>query len=112
MRRFALSEETRQYMTYSTTNPQGYLADYVLTVPVNSDGKVKGVELTYEQPIGDNFGINANYTYADGEQDDGRDLVGTSKNTYNVGAYFENDTFGARVSYTYRSAWACPIFCV
>ena len=96
-------QETRQYMTYSTTNPQGYLADYVLTVPVNSDGKVKGVELTYEQPIGDNFGINANYTYADGEQDDGRDLVGTSKNTYNIGAYFENDRFNARVNYTYRS---------
>ena len=96
-------QETRQYMTYSTTNPQGYLADYVLTVPVNSDGKVKGVELTYEQPIGDNFGINANYTYADGEQDDGRDLVGTSKNTYNIGAYFENDRFNARLNYTYRS---------
>ena len=53
-------------MTYSNTTPQGYLADYVLTRPVNTDGKVKGFELTYEQPIGDHFGINANYTYADG----------------------------------------------
>lgn len=96
---------TRQYMTYSTTTPQGYLADYVLTVPVNADGKVKGIELSYEQPIGEYFGFNANYTYADGEQDDGRDLVGTSKNTYNIGAYFENDRFNARVNYTFRSSF-------
>lgn len=97
--------ETRQYMTYSTTSPQGYLADYVLTVPVNTDGKVQGVELTWEQPIGDNFGINANYTWADAEEDGGGDLVGTSENTYNVGAYFENERFNARVNYTFRSSF-------
>ena len=34
--------------------------------------------------------------------DDDR-LVGTSENTYNVGGYFENDSFNARVTYTYRS---------
>lgn len=101
-------QETRQYMTYSTTSPQGYLADYVLTVPVNSDGKVHGIELSYEQPIGEYFGFNANYTYADGEADvananGSKDLVGTSENTYNIGAYFENDRFNARINYTFRS---------
>jgi iron complex outermembrane receptor protein len=101
----AYGRETRQFMTYSTTTPQGYLADYVLTVPINTSGKVSGVELAYEQPIGDYFGINANFTYADAEDDDGGDLVGTSKNTYNVGAYFENDRFNARVNYTFRSAF-------
>ena len=32
-------------------------------------------------------------------------LVGTSKNTYNVGGYYENAHFGARLSYNYRSAF-------
>ncbi|KAF1712127.1 TonB-dependent receptor [Pseudoxanthomonas kalamensis DSM 18571] len=96
---------TQQYMTYSTTTPQGYLADYVLTVPYNTDGKVKGFELTYEQPIGEYFGINANYTYADAEEKGGGDLVGTSKNTYNIGGYFENDRFNARINYTFRSSF-------
>jgi len=49
------------------------------------------------------FGVSANYTYADGEEDNGKPLVGTSKNTYNLGAYFENDRFNARASYTFRS---------
>ncbi len=101
----AYGRETRQFMTYSTTTPQGYLADYVLTVPVNTNGKVRGVELAYEQPIGEFFGINANYTYADAEDDDGGDLVGTSKNTYNVGGYFENERFNARINYTFRSSF-------
>ena len=79
-------------------------------MPINADAKVTGVELAYEQPIGEYFGINANYTYADGSTDhtwaDGSNhLLGTSRNTYNVGGYFENDTFGARVSYTARSSF-------
>lgn len=86
------------------------LEEYNVSVPVNSNGKVTGVELTWEQPIGDNFGVNANYTYADGNTshtwaDGSHNLLGNSKDTYNMGAYFENDTFGARVSYTYRSAF-------
>jgi iron complex outermembrane receptor protein len=31
--------------------------------------------------------------------------VGTSKNTYNLSAYFENRRFCARVAYTFRSAF-------
>ncbi|KAF1685183.1 TonB-dependent receptor [Pseudoxanthomonas broegbernensis] len=102
----AFGTETRQLFSELTNQ----LEDYLVSVPVNSNGKVTGVEVAYEQPIGDNFGISANYTYADGSTshtwaDGSNNLVGTSKNTYNVGAYFENDAFGARVSYTHRSAF-------
>jgi iron complex outermembrane receptor protein len=92
-------------MTYSATNPQGSLDTYVLTVPVNTKGKVSGFELAYEQPFFDNFGVALNYTYADGEEKGGGPLVGTSKNTYNASAYYEDDHFNARVSYTYRSSF-------
>lgn len=99
---------TETQMLFSELTNQ--LEAYQVAVPVNSNGKVTGVEFAYEQPIGDNFGINANYTYADGStshtwEDGSNNLLGTSKNTYNVGAYFENDSFGARVGYTYRSAF-------
>ena len=102
----AFGTETR--MLYSELTNQ--LEAYLVSVPVNSNGKVNGFELVYEQPIGDSFGFNANYTYADGETDhtwaDGsHNLVGTSQDTYNVGAYFENQMFSARVNYTYRTAF-------
>jgi iron complex outermembrane receptor protein len=98
-----LGQITRSFKTYSTVYPQGFDAPYVLTVPVNSQGSVKGVELAYQQPLFDNFGIAMNYTYADGKEKGGGALVGTSKSTYNVSGYYENDRFNARVSYTYRS---------
>ena len=96
---------TRSFKTFNQQFPQGFDADYVLTVPVNSSGSVKGFELAYEQPFGDNFGIAANYTYADGQEKGGGPLVGTSKNTYNISGYYENEHFNARVSYTYRSSF-------
>jgi iron complex outermembrane receptor protein len=32
-------------------------------------------------------------------------MVGTSKNSYNLGAYYEDERFSARVAYNYRSAF-------
>jgi iron complex outermembrane receptor protein len=100
-----LGHISRNFITFSSTYPQGFDAPYVLSVPVNSSGSVKGFELAYEQPLFDNFGIAANYTYADGSEEGGGPLVGTSKNTYNIGGYYEDEHFNARVSYTYRSSF-------
>jgi iron complex outermembrane receptor protein len=108
------SMHLNDYVAFGTETQQLYselthqLENYLVSVPVNSNGEVKGFEIAYEQPIGESFGVNANYTYADGETDhtwaDGsNNLVGTSKDTYNVGAYFENDKFSARATYSFRS---------
>jgi len=100
--------ERRTFFTYGTNYPDGADIQYDLSVPVNAQGRVQGAELNYQQAINDNFGFAANYTYADGKQtsqltsDDDR-LVGTSENTYNLSGYFENSSFNARVTYTYRS---------
>jgi len=96
---------TVNYLDQSETNATGQdvFADYLMSMPANIDGKVKGVELTWEQPLGEYFGINANYTWADGETENGGPLLGTSKNTYNLSGYFEHDKFSARASYTRRS---------
>ena len=93
-----------QYKDQQASFQQGtdVYADYTVTVPVNTNAKVKGFELTYQQPIGDHFGVDANYTYADGDTDTNTPVFGTSKSTYNLAGYFENDNFSARVSYSYR----------
>jgi iron complex outermembrane receptor protein len=98
-----LGHVTQNYITFSSWAPNGEPVDYILSAPINSSGTVKGLELSYQQPLFDNFGVNVNYTYADGKEKGGGPLVGTSKNTYNVGGYYETDRFNARLSYTYRS---------
>ena len=63
---------------------------------------------TWQQPIAWGFGVMANYTYADAEArkeapTDTGELVGASRDTYNLAGYFENEWVNARVAYTYRS---------
>ena len=112
----AFSMNMKDYVAYGTEKQMLFseltnkLEEYEISLPINANAQVQGFEVAYEQPIGDNFGINANYTYSDGSTshtwaDGSHALLGNSKNTYNVGAYFENDTFGARVGYTHRSAF-------
>ena len=97
------------YVGYGTSDASyvniktGQSEVYRVTSPVNSSGKVKGLELSYQQPVGGGFGFISNYTYADAKEAGGGPLVGASKNTYNVSGYFENDTFNARVNYSFRS---------
>src|SRR4029079_5843284 len=43
-----------------------------------------------------------NYTYADGHETGGGPLVGTSRSTYNLSAYYEDERVNARLAYTYR----------
>ncbi len=99
--------EVRTFKDLQATQNAGrdVYSAYLISVPTNVKGQVRGVELNYIQPIGDNFGVQANYTYADGHATGNKPLQGTSKNTYNVSGYFENKRFNARVSYTYRSAF-------
>ncbi len=112
----AFSMDLDDYVAFGTESRQLFseltnqLETYQVSVPVNSNGSVTGLELVYEQPIGESFGFNANYTYADGKTahtwaDGTNNLVGTSKDTYNVGAYFENAKFSARVNYSYRTSF-------
>ena len=112
----AFSMDLQDYVAFGTESRQLFseltnqLETYLVSVPVNSNGSVTGLELVYEQPIGESFGVNANYTYADGKTahtwaDGSNNLVGTSKDTYNLGAYFENQMFSARANYTYRTSF-------
>jgi iron complex outermembrane receptor protein len=56
-----------------------------------------------------NFGTLVNYTHADGQLDDGGELLNSSKNTWNVTGYFENERFSARLAYNYRSKYKAGV---
>lgn len=92
-----------KYLTTKPNSQETYIADFLLNAPVNVSAKVKGFELAGEMPVAGNFGVNANYTYSDSKDSKGHPLTGASKHTVNVGGFFENDTFSARVNYGYRS---------
>jgi iron complex outermembrane receptor protein len=111
------------YVAYGVSQQQllnirtGRTETYNISSPINSKGRVHGFELSWQQPIAMGFGAAANYTYANGKEKKScaagdtacinatDELVGTSKNTYNVSAYYEDHGFGARLAYTFRSAY-------
>ena len=66
-------------------------------------GTIKGVEVQVQRPIAYGFGVQANYTYADAQANDGTQIPGSSKHAANLVGYFENDWLSARLAYTYRS---------
>jgi len=102
-----ISSGTSVQNLFNTAVPVGnggpQFIDTVVTSPVSTTGRAKGVELGYEQPIWGGFGVNANYTYTNGKEASGNAILGVPENVYNLGAYFENEKFNARVSWTHRS---------
>jgi TonB-dependent receptor len=91
------------------TQPNG---QWNVSRPENSqDADLTGYELTYQQPFTflpgfwSNFGVTANYTHVESEATFGEtvsSLPGLSENSYNFTTYYENDTWGARLSWNNR----------
>jgi iron complex outermembrane receptor protein len=77
--------------------------EYTVSSPVNDKGTNKGVELGWQQPVAAGFGFDVNYSYCLGRDSNGQPLAGSSKHTYNLEGYFENDAFSTRLTYNYRS---------
>ncbi|MBL0914153.1 MAG: TonB-dependent receptor [Sphingopyxis sp.] len=81
----------------------------VFSRPENlASAKIKGFEIGIQQfadflpsPL-DGFGIIANYTYSDSEDQSGFPLVAVSKNSYNLVGLYEKGPFSARIAYNYR----------
>ena len=81
----------------------GHDTPYTISAPINISGQLGGVEVQGQQPIAWGFGVQANGTYVDGQDQDGNPLIGTSKWTGNVVGYYENHGLSLRLAYTYRS---------
>lgn len=87
---------------YSATyNSDPAKVPYTHYIPINTkDGfTIKGYELVYQQPFTflpgwlSNFGFVTNYTRVSAE-----DMTGLSENSYNMTLYYEQDSYGFRVS--------------
>ena len=74
---------------------------FIITGLANKKASVTGMEFAFETPIFSNFGVSANYTLADGHDEDGHVLRGNVKNSFNLGGFYENDQLSARVNYSY-----------
>jgi iron complex outermembrane receptor protein len=98
-----LAQQHESYNYIDQAHPTGVLVDFDLTVPVNESAKVHGLELSWEQAVWGNFGANANWSWTSASTSSGLPMLGTSKSVYNLGAYFENDSLNARVSWNHRS---------
>lgn len=105
-------QQTARTLTITTVNGDGTRVPsevvFVENRPTNAEGvNLSGLELSYQQSFDGilpgllgNTGFLANYTYVDNS--DPEVLVGTSNHSFNLQGYFETDTFGARLAYTWR----------
>jgi iron complex outermembrane recepter protein len=85
--------------------PNRYSCQFTINQRVNGGGgTIMGLELNTLKKLGAGFGFQGNYTYSDAEADDpGLEIPGNSKHSGNVIGFYENDRFGARLAYSYRS---------
>ena len=85
--------------------------DALLTSPVNIDGEIRGFELSAQQLFAflpspfDGLGAQANYTFTDAEDEEGREIGGTSEKVYNLIAFYEQSGFGIRLAYNFRDSF-------
>ena len=107
-----------QILPYADASKGGAIANYDISSPVNTSGTLSGMDLAFQAALGHGFGVMANYTVANGKQTqtlatgtcNGKatedcTLYGTSKNAYNLGFYYEDDTISARLAYSYRTKY-------
>ena len=79
-----------------------------LNRPVNAGStSVEGIEMQLQHAWDNGFGGYVNFTYNDvGDVKLDNTLLGlpfNSRESYNIGAYYENDLYSARLNYNYRS---------
>ena len=87
--------------------PNRYSCLFTINQRTNGGGgKISGFEVNALQRFGPGFGVQLNYTYSDAKADDpALEIPGNSKNSGNVVGFYENARFGARLAYSYRSAF-------
>ncbi|VUD62491.1 Colicin I receptor [Thalassocella blandensis] len=83
--------------------------------PFNGDGgKVQGLELAYQMAFDNGFGFATNFTYSDSQTNlssithDELPLPGVSETSYNIIGFYENESFSARLAYTWRDEHLAP----
>jgi len=95
-------------LSFLDTNT-GLMRDYLVSTRDGVDASLNGFELAAEIPVGAGFGVGGNYTYVNTNDADSQPMMGASKNTYTVVAFYENNDFSARVGWNFRDDYAYNI---
>jgi len=100
---FGTSQASYVNMTLTGKSTTPVYSLYSISSPYNSSGHDEGIEVDWEQPVWGGFGVQTNFTYANGVDNGGGPLVGDSKVVANLTGYYENSWLSARFTYMYRS---------
>lgn len=88
----------------------GTVSTYSVSSPVNeSNAKVRGISLMYQQDLGHGFGLQTNYTYTHASTSPGLNMPYLSKNTINIIPYYEHGPWTARLNYSWRTRYFTQI---
>ena len=99
---FGNRQQTYLNMT-ATGNGAPVYSSYTLTSAFNEPAQIKGAFASWQQALPLGFGVNANFTLADGTTQNGDPVQGNSRYTWNLGGYYQHGPFNANLDYTYRS---------
>jgi iron complex outermembrane receptor protein len=100
---------TGTYINQSLSRTSTVYSTYTITSPFNTTAEVKGATLAWQQGLPLGFGLNLNFTLANGSTGDGSPMLDNSKYTYNVGGYWQRGPISANLDYTYRSHYYAAI---
>ena len=103
---------TQHDQKIGVVSPDSGLDSWTVSHYVNAGGgKIDGLELQVNQAFDSGFGVVGNYTFARATAPAGSyvDAVPvftqSSRNTFNLGGYFENSIYSARLTYNWRSRY-------
>jgi iron complex outermembrane receptor protein len=110
---FIVSTTSQEQVTYADQNGNNPQTEtFTRFLPDNGKGSdLYGFEVNWQQPLDliiEGLGFTANFTVVHADEiqtSEGGPLLtldGLSETSYNLVAYYENETFGARLAYNYR----------
>jgi iron complex outermembrane recepter protein len=105
---FGSSTGTYLNLNLTKNGPPVY-STFTITSPFNTTAEIKGGTVSWQQALPLGFGVNANFTLANGTSGDGNPVLGNSRYTYNLGGYWQRGPISANLDYTYRSHYYAAV---
>jgi len=100
---------TGTYLNSDLSKTSPVYSVFTITSPFNTTAEIKGGTVSWQQALPLGFGVNTNFTLANGSAGDGNQVLGDSKYTYNVGGYWQVGPLSANVDYSYRSHYYAAV---
>jgi iron complex outermembrane receptor protein len=100
---------TGTYLNMNLSKTGSVYSVFTITSPFNTTAQIKGGTVSWQQALPLGFGVNANFTLANGTSGDGNPVLGDSRYTYNVGGYWQLGPISANLDYTYRSHYYAAV---